>query len=384
MERRQNERLLALARPMDLESRLSYYRMILPGAAAAVALPLGLDRIEPYLIAFDRTLLPLMVAIFLSLLLLTWTRLKVEWLEWLILGAMAGFVLGRLLYLLAAPGVASPAAALGATLPWVIITMLLNAGLLSPRRGVQANVALLGVLATGLTLWWPGDRPSPERQHLISALSQLLLAAGSVLMAQVVISQRSAAFSRRARRALREANLDALTGLPNRRALDGQLERLSREAGGLLAVALIDVDHFKAINDRYGHARGDEVLRAVGAGLRGCMAPGQILGRYGGEEFLCMSEVPDVEAARRWFELVRRRVPQITVDGLDGLKVTVSVGLVVSPLPRLPAEVLEAADAALYRAKAAGRDNVQLDLLGLDDTPPAAAPEWRLPTPVQS
>jgi GGDEF domain-containing protein/HAMP domain-containing protein len=101
------------------------------------------------------------------------------------------------------------------------------------------------------------------------------------------------------------ANSDALTGLPNRRATDDTLKRMVAQASRSLSpltAAMLDLDHFKQINDRFGHGKGDEVLAAVGATIQGCLRAGDFAGRFGGEEFLIL--LPDTDDCR-----ARRRTP---------------------------------------------------------------------------
>lgn len=153
------------------------------------------------------------------------------------------------------------------------------------------------------------------------------------------------ALSSQADQLLEDASVDALTGLPNRRSLGRALGRL--RAGDVLI--LLDLDHFKQVNDTWGHAAGDAVLRALGATLRANVRSRDVVGRYGGEEFVIVLTQSDPEAFMRrlrlrWIE--DRPYP-----------VTFSAGL--APFNRaFPAAAVmtAAADRAMYRAKTAGRD----------------------------
>jgi diguanylate cyclase (GGDEF)-like protein len=167
---------------------------------------------------------------------------------------------------------------------------------------------------------------------------------------------------------------DGLTGLPARRALDEALRRL----GGQYTVAMADVDHFKRLNDDYGHDTGDQVLRMVAARL-GKVSGGGRAFRYGGEEFAILfprKSVEDVllflESARQEIEDTRfklrgpnrpRRRPKDARKGGRGAKrvtVTVSIGVAQpSEGQTNPLEVIDAADQALYRAKQAGRNRIE-------------------------
>ncbi|MGB8650588.1 MAG: diguanylate cyclase [Mycobacteriales bacterium] len=155
---------------------------------------------------------------------------------------------------------------------------------------------------------------------------------------------------------------DVLTGLPNRRALQGQLSVLAAQArskGEPLLVAVVDVDHFKRVNDEEGHPAGDAVLKEVAQRLRSAMRPGQVLGRWGGEEFLALAPAVTGEPALRFGERLRTLVgwePVVLPDG-RGLPVTVSVGLATA-VPSHEQTLVGLADAALYAAKENGRNQV--------------------------
>ncbi|MDG3443026.1 GGDEF domain-containing protein [Nitrospirillum amazonense] len=160
------------------------------------------------------------------------------------------------------------------------------------------------------------------------------------------------------------ATRDVLTGLPNRRHfLDvGEREvRRGREAGQPQALLMIDIDHFKAINDTLGHAAGDRVLSQFGRLLQGWLREGEVAGRIGGEEFaVLLPDADTVDAAAR-AETLRRVVEAAPVNGHATLAWTVSIGAArVSGGDDGLADALRRADLALYAAKAAGRNRVHL------------------------
>ncbi|MDH5832249.1 GGDEF domain-containing protein [Luteimonas sp. M1R5S18] len=161
------------------------------------------------------------------------------------------------------------------------------------------------------------------------------------------------------------AELDALTGSFNRRTIDQWLARSFAEgarSGQPVSVLFLDLDHFKSINDRHGHACGDAALREVALALRGALQEGDLFGRYGGEEFIVILPGRNGAAARMVAEQLRMAVDDLRPD-CNGqvLHLTVSVG-VATRLERedTPEATLERADRALYSAKAAGRNCVQV------------------------
>ena len=156
------------------------------------------------------------------------------------------------------------------------------------------------------------------------------------------------------------ATTDPLTGLPNRRALDECLQAALAAAqrhGEPVSVALIDVDHFKRINDRCGHAAGDRVLVQLGHRLAADLRASDRLGRWGGEEFLLVSGHTPLPAALELAERLRASVAGFSFA--HGETVTISVGVAQVRLGDDAERVLERADAALYRAKDAGRNRVE-------------------------
>jgi diguanylate cyclase (GGDEF)-like protein len=165
----------------------------------------------------------------------------------------------------------------------------------------------------------------------------------------------------------RNADLDGLTGVANRRAFDAYLERVwhdRRSAGQPLSLIFVDVDHFKAFNDNYGHLAGDDALRVVATALvRAARGDTDLVARYGGEEFVLVlpSTAPDDAhaVARRVRRLVRRdRIPHVGSPVCRWLTVSQSVATVVPARRTDPRALIAAADLGLYRAKAAGRDRI--------------------------
>lgn len=173
------------------------------------------------------------------------------------------------------------------------------------------------------------------------------------------LSSTNAELRRRAEDLSRQAYEDALTGLPNRR----RVEQLLLPWPQRIAVAMIDVDHFKQINDRHSHACGDAVLRRLAELMRRTTRPRDVAARWGGEEFVVLfAEAPDADVSAA-AERLRDAVAQHDWSSIAaGLRVTVSLGLARANEVSSGPELLAAADRRLYLAKAAGRNRlVQAD-----------------------
>jgi diguanylate cyclase (GGDEF)-like protein len=159
------------------------------------------------------------------------------------------------------------------------------------------------------------------------------------------------------------AATDSLTGLANRRAVDETLARMVAQASRTktpLAAVLMDLDHFKQVNDTYGHGAGDDLLAAMGEMLAATVRASDFVGRSGGEEFIALLPDTDREGARVAAEKLRAAVASVEVQAVPRVT-TASLGVAVMPDDAGDADVLlRMADRALYAAKAKGRDRVEL------------------------
>jgi diguanylate cyclase (GGDEF)-like protein len=163
--------------------------------------------------------------------------------------------------------------------------------------------------------------------------------------------------------------IDGLTGIPNRRAFDERFDAEWRRAirvRGALALAMIDIDYFKAFNDSHGHVEGDECLRCVAKTLEAAARRGEdFVGRYGGEEFVLLSSSGDQASIAGLVETLRARIEALRLPhGASAVApwITVSSGVALCrPTPEMQAtDLLESADAELYKAKHRGRNCVSV------------------------
>lgn len=164
--------------------------------------------------------------------------------------------------------------------------------------------------------------------------------------------------------AIGEAMTDRLTGVGSRAYFDQRLSEQidhARRYKHPITLVLMDVDHFKSINDTYGHPAGDQVLAGVGALLRGSVRLSDVAARYGGEEFALILPFTDTEGAWILADRLRQNVQELTVVLSEGMiHVTASFGLAELQDGMQVADLVKAADAALYRAKRNGRNQVQI------------------------
>lgn len=220
------------------------------------------------------------------------------------------------------------------------------------RRRDLAVVVVLFLVWFAIALWGFGDDGAEAQVYGPMVLVLLVVTALVRLMRESLAAMIGD---------LEEtASTDHLTGLANRVAFERLCARdveRSRRAGTPLSVAMIDLDHFKAINDRFGHAAGDEALQRFAALLRLECRAADLPGRHGGEEFVVSLDDTGIEAAAQFAERLRARVEAETAA--DRAPITISVGVAeLGPSHATPGDLIGAADAALYEAKAAGRNRV--------------------------
>ena len=175
----------------------------------------------------------------------------------------------------------------------------------------------------------------------------------------------------------KHATVDPLTGLSNRAYFDAFLQKhfaAAMSEGKPLSLLMLDVDKFKAVNDKHGHAAGDGVLRTLGKLLAASAKEGELAARYGGEELVLVLPNTTRQAAAGTAELVRKAIAARAIDCGNGLSVPVTTSVGVAALEpgstpfREPAHLLKAADLALYAAKSAGRNCVRVFALGKPGT----------------
>lgn len=184
----------------------------------------------------------------------------------------------------------------------------------------------------------------------------------AVPLAEALTNQAAQAVARiRLEESLRRAAMhDEVTGLPNRRLIDEDVTRTLLQDYTALSVLFVDLDGFKAVNDLLGHAAGDALLREVGQRLRGVIRETDVLGRFGGDEFIAVAAVESAGDAAILADRIRVAIAQPYDDLPSGIPITASVGVVTVGNDAAPVmdQLIRAADHAMYEAKMAGGDRV--------------------------
>ena len=255
----------------------------------------------------------------------------------------------------------------GASLLALMLTLMFGMFALKPRE--VRSLSFFAVSLLGATMWachalWPTQFPADvEAAHFM--LVSVLLPSMAVLAGQLSTLRHKLRMHRVELEQALEKNRqlairDELTGLHNRRhvleLMQLELQRAER-SGRPLCLGLIDIDHFKRVNDQHGHAQGDEVLRAFAACASVTLRDTDTLGRWGGEEFIVMLPETPADAAVGVLSRVHRQIAELRFEAFDAaLRVSFSAGIAVVQPGETLAGAIERADQAMYAAKQAGRD----------------------------
>ena len=265
--------------------------------------------------------------------------------------------------------------AIAGSLRAVVLPMLSLALLFSifalPTRKVRALVvytlAMFAAVASVMSWWQPERHPWKEELLtffvLFVVLSGFSILGGRLSNLRAELGRQKIELQQALARIAEIAHRDDLTGLFNRRRmgelLDAQQVNAARGEG--FAVAIVDLDKFKSINDTYGHAVGDIVLKQFAERAKAVLREGDVLARWGGEEFLLLITTNEPATALAVAERLRQHIASTSVVLPDGnaIRYTVSIGLAPHHADESTPSIIERADSALYRAKSSGRDRVE-------------------------
>jgi diguanylate cyclase (GGDEF)-like protein len=260
----------------------------------------------------------------------------------------------------------------------VVLPMLMLALVFSifalPTRKVRALVVynlVMFAAVMGVMSWWQPER-HPWKEELLTffvllvVLSAFAVLGGRLSDLRAALGHQKIELQQALARIAEIAHRDELTGLFNRRRMGEILDaqRINATRGEGFVVAIVDLDKFKSINDTYGHAVGDIVLRQFAELAKTLLRTGDILARWGGEEFLLVISTNDPSTALAVAERLRRQIAATPVALPDGtsIRYTVSIGLAPHLTDESTPSTIERADSALYRAKSSGRDRVEFCL----------------------
>jgi diguanylate cyclase (GGDEF)-like protein len=249
--------------------------------------------------------------------------------------------------------------------PFYMVALLFGAFRLLTRQQLFISgcfVLLFGAaiaLSDGLEALRAGV---PLLLHLALFLGAMSLIGGYVNRIRTRLRAANASLAEALEKIERMASYDELTGLYNRRVIEELADKECRRAdrsGAAVCVALVDVDHFKRVNDQFGHATGDAVLRALAQTLGGMLRATEHVGRYGGEEFLVVLADTTANGATVPLERLRAGVQRMRVPTLpEGEQVTISIGAAERRRGEDLRAAIQRADASLYEAKRGGRNRV--------------------------
>jgi diguanylate cyclase (GGDEF)-like protein len=254
----------------------------------------------------------------------------------------------------------------GGTLPATMFVLLLVANVeaqIDHAATGPADALRIGLLCSGAALILRGTLLERRLREMLGREREAL----------AVLGEREVEMARLNAQLAEDSRRDPLTGMRNRRALSDDLTGLEagfKEDGRRFILALCDIDHFKAYNDRLGHLAGDQALRVIAATIRGAMRPGDLAYRFGGEEMLLVLRDLDGAEAPAAAERIRLAVLNAAIPHPDGIDGRVSITIGVAGGAGDSSEMLSRADAALYDGKHAGRNRV---VAASSDTPSYAA-----------
>jgi diguanylate cyclase (GGDEF)-like protein len=242
-----------------------------------------------------------------------------------------------------------------------------------PRQTLLLTIAALAGM--GATMYWM-QATDPLRYPPMTEAITFGYLAGALLSTAVLSGEMSKLRARLKRQRVELsdaldtirvlATVDELTSLVNRRRMHEVLEAEerrqsdARDGSKLSCIALLDIDFFKQVNDQFGHAAGDAVLRSFSMTARATLRANDVLARWGGEEFLLLLPDASPEDARQVLERMAERVHAMPVPGLHGRRISFSAGLATRRAGEPFADAINRADKALYQAKEAGRDRIVL------------------------
>lgn len=280
-------------------------------------------------------------------------HIPIRWTEYFVQTTLSLFYLGKYVILLNTPESLIMRNELQAVF-WVMAILFILGYILADHRLAFLLALAYSIVTLGLALWFL----YPERYDLLVEVFRLQVRVAVIALLTFILAGIKDDLSKAERQTTMlqlAANTDALTGLPNRRMLNALVEDWLKYRP-LFCALLVDVDYFKEVNDVHGHDRGDAVLRSLAEMLKLQIREVDVVGRWGGEEFLLLLAVQNADDGFDMAERLRRNVESLQPTGLP---ITISLGGTMSRASRDNLEtLLKRADQALYQAKTSGRNCV--------------------------
>lgn len=248
---------------------------------------------------------------------------------------------------------------LASTLQWMPIVYIVAFLFLAKRIAVISAIGIYCLLIVMLAISYTELFPVNNTELRVLMIN-MVLSHGIYIFCMFSVIKLKRTFRESEERALQleqAANVDGLLGIANRRFMQKKLDEYVSEEEPIV-VLVIDVDHFKSINDTYGHLVGDDVLRAVAKCMQNMLRPDDVIGRWGGEEFLVLARNTDRKGALALAERIRKSVENQNFEDVG--RVTVSIGVAGNEPNTTVAQVFADADGALYQAKQLGRNRVEI------------------------
>lgn len=355
-----------LRRDLDARKRAVYVSFLAMGSAGALfSFALNLVRTTP-----DPAVARIQLATALVLgaltLIVAWRRVPLPAMEraTFTIGAVA-IVASIAWSLYGTSSVTLGRSAVQATLHWVPLVFAFGFVAFSGRAATRLAVGLLASIAVLVLPYDVAAARSGVSDDLF-VLAQALVAYGVLIAGLRFFADlhvRASTLEGTAKRMRELAHTDALTGLGNRRQADlwlvREVQRAERYARPF-SVLMLDIDHFKRLNDAHGHSAGDRVLADLASELVGMVRASDAVVRWGGEEFLVLAPETGLDDAVRVAELMRRQITKLPLG--DGFRTTVSIGVAAHRAGDATETLVARADAALYMAKRSGRNMVRQEI----------------------
>lgn len=265
----------------------------------------------------------------------------------------------------------------------LFIAISFGAMRLARRQAITAMAVIGSVLFVVCFVQWQALIPAPTRRlqtlmlylSFITTLARVMMIGFYNSALRMKLERKNAELAASSEQIKRIASRDELTGIYNRRQLRLTIEeriraieaatadqgstRPAMPAIGGMCIVMLDIDHFKQVNDEYGHPAGDAVIKTFAAIASSVLRATDVIGRYGGEEFIVILEHRDIDSTRTIAERVRASIGSHDWSAIaQGLQVTASAGLAVHRAGQTTDDVIKCADVALYRAKELGRNRL--------------------------